>query len=118
MDGSTIVEKLYKDKNGNIYSVSPIQTPKREWVELTKKETEAHLNPVPTVEQLASSARHERDKALKALDEVVSNPLRFSELLEEQRLEVASYRKLLLGVPQQKGFPTAYEMPKAPSWLT
>ncbi len=85
---------------------------------MTKEEVHNHLNPLPTAVQLASSARYERDRALKALDEVVSNPLRFSELLEEQRLEAATYRKLLLDIPQQKGFPTTYEMPKAPSWLS
>ena len=39
------MNKLYKDTQGNIYAVSPIQQPKEEWVALTKKETEAHLNP-------------------------------------------------------------------------
>lgn len=74
--------------------------------------------PVPTTEQLASNIRRERDRALKALDVVVSNPLRFSELPEEQRGEAATYRRLLLDVPQQKGFPTTYEIPKTPSWLS
>ena len=37
--------KYYKDKDGNIYAVSLIQTPDKDWVALTKKETEAHLNP-------------------------------------------------------------------------
>ncbi len=39
------MEKLYKDKNGNIYSVSPIQAPKKEWIALTETEVETHLNP-------------------------------------------------------------------------
>ena len=43
------MNKLYKDKHGNIYAISPIQTPKKEWVALTKEETEAHLDPTPTV---------------------------------------------------------------------
>lgn len=37
--------KYYRDTQGNIYAVSPIQTPDKEWVALTKEETEAHLNP-------------------------------------------------------------------------
>ena len=37
------MDKLYKDKNGNIYAVSPIQTPKQEWVALTETEVE-HQN--------------------------------------------------------------------------
>lgn len=39
------MDKLYRDKNGNIYAVSPIQTPKQEWAALTETEVEAHLNP-------------------------------------------------------------------------
>ena len=84
---------------------------------MSETEVEAHLNPIPSDEQLASSARYERDKALKVLDEVVSNPLRFSELLEEQRIEAATYRKLLLDIPQQKSFPVSYSFPKTPEWL-
>lgn len=38
--------KYFKDeKTGEVYAVSPIQTPEKEWVKLTKKEAEAHLNP-------------------------------------------------------------------------
>ena len=85
---------------------------------MSKEEVHRHLNPSPTTVQLASHARYKRDKALKALDEVVSNPLRFSELLEEQRLEAASYRKLLLDIPQQKSFPASYSFPKTPEWLS
>lgn len=115
--------KYFKDKKTNeVYAYDQEQVDggwvKDGLVSMTETEVEAHLNPVPTAEQLASSARYERDKALKVLDGVVSNPLRFSELLEEQRSEAATYRKLLLDIPQQKGFPTTYEMPKAPSWLS
>lgn len=114
--------KYYKSMQGEVYAYET-EEERQEWgttdlIALTSEEVDSLLNPVPTVEQLASSVRYERDKALKVLDEVVSNPLRFSELLEEQRLEAATYRKLLLGVPQQKGFPTTYEMPEAPSWLS
>jgi hypothetical protein len=42
--------KYFKDKNRNIYAVSPIQTPKQEWVALTETEVEAHLNPIPTTD--------------------------------------------------------------------
>lgn len=112
----------YKRKTGEVYAYET-EEERQEWgtedlVAMSPEEVDVHLNPVPTIEQLASFARYERDKALKALDEVVSNPLRFGELLEEQRLEAATYRKLLLDVPQQEGFPATYEMPKAPSWLS
>ena len=39
------MNKLYKDTQGNIYAISPIQAPKKDWAALTEKETEAHLNP-------------------------------------------------------------------------
>ena len=111
----------YKNTQGVVYAYET-EDERQEWgapdlVPMTSEEPEAHLNPVPTAEQLASSARHERDKALKTLDEVVTNPFRFNELLEEQRLEAASYRRFLLDIPQQKSFPTSYTFPKTPEWL-
>ena len=111
----------YKSKTGEVFAYETEEERKQfgssDLKPMTKEEVHSHLNPVPTDEQLASSARYERDRALKVLDEVVSNPLRFSELLEEQQLEAATYRKLLLDVPQQKDFPSTYEMPKTPEWL-
>lgn len=59
--------KYFKDKNGNIYAVSPIQQQQDGWVKLTKKETEAHLNPTPTNEQLAVTARAERDRLIESV---------------------------------------------------
>ena len=112
----------YKSKTGEVYAYETEEDRKQfgnsDLKHMSKEEVHRHLNPIPTADQLASSVRYVRDKALKVLDGVVSNPLRFSELLEEHRLEAATYRKLLLDVPQQKGFPTTYEIPKAPSWLT
>ena len=113
----------FKDKNTcEVYAYDQEQIDggwvKEGMVQMTDEEVHSHLHPTPTVEQLASTARYERDKALKALDEVVSNPLRFGDLLEEQRLEAATYRRLLLDVPQQERFPTTYEMPEVPSWLS
>ena len=43
------MSKLYKDNQNNIHSVSPIQKPKPDWIELTEAETYAHLNPPPVV---------------------------------------------------------------------
>ena len=55
--------KYYRDTAGNIYAVSPIQTPKKEWVALTKKETEAHLKPKePTNEEKAEQLKRDADK--------------------------------------------------------
>ena len=58
----------YKDNQGNIYAVSPIQTPKKEWVALTKKEIEAHLNPQPTTEQILAEQIAEAKQYLESTD--------------------------------------------------
>ena len=120
MDGIKLI--YYRSNTGEVFAYETeeerLQFGSSDLKLMSKEEVHRHLNPKPTTDQLASHARYKRDKALIALDEVVSNPLRFSDLLEEQRLEAATYRKLLLDIPQQKSFPSTYEMPKAPSWLT
>ena len=62
------MNKLYKDTKGNIYAVSPIQTPKKQWVALTKKETEAHLNPQQTPEQILAEQIAEAKQYLESTD--------------------------------------------------
>ena len=111
------MNKLYRDAQGIIYAYNAIQTPKEGLVELTKKETEALLNPQPTSEQLAEQGRDERDSALRVLDTFVSNPLRYTGLTEDQKTEAAAYRQALLDVPQQEGFPQEYVMPEVPDFL-
>ena len=60
MERVKIMNKLYKDTQGNIYAVSPIQAPKESWVKLTKKETEAHLKPKePTNEEKAEQLKRD-----------------------------------------------------------
>ena len=110
--------KYYKDTHGSIYAVSPIQTPKKEWVKLTKTEVEAHLNPAPTTEQLADTARAERDRLIESVrwrierhnDEVALNtdPT-------EQLDPLLQYTQALRNVPQQAGFPESVEWPELPS---
>ncbi len=107
--------KYYKSTQGNIYAVSPIQQPKDGWVALTKKETEAHLNPVPTTEQLAEQVRAERDRLIESVrwrierakdEKVLGIPL--TEPLEP----LLQYVQALRDVPQQAGFPESVEWPE------
>lgn len=85
--------------------------------ELTGAELDAHLNPAPTTEQLADTARAERDRLIESVrwrierhnDELVlgSEP---TEPLEP----LLQYTQALRDVPQQVGFPESVEWPPYP----
>ena len=108
------MDKLYKDSAGNIYAVSPIQTPNKDWVALTKKETEAHLNPQPTPEQLADTARAERDRLIESIRwriERHSDELALGREPTEPLEPLLQYAQALRDVPQQEGFPESVEWP-------
>ena len=111
------MNKLYKDTQGNIYAVSPIQTPEKEWVELTKKETESHLNPAPTTEQLADTARAERDRRIESVRwriERHSDELALGSEPTEPLEPLLQYVRALRDVPQQSGFPGDIDWPVNP----
>ena len=61
------------------------------------------------------SARQQRNQLLSAVDRV--NPIWFSGLTTDQKLELSVYRTSLLNVPQQAGFPISIEWPTKPTWL-
>lgn len=86
----------------------------KEMTLMTEEEVEAHINPIPTEEELAQQARWERDTLLSELDKVVTNPLRWNTLTKEQQEELSVYRQVLLDVPQQEGFPYDIEWPTSP----
>ena len=111
------MDKLYKDNQGNIYAVSPIQTPKKEWVKLTKKEAEAHLNPAPTPEQLADTVRAERDRLIESVRwriERHSDEVALGIVPTEPLEPLLQYVQDLRDVPQQAGFPESVEWPECP----
>jgi hypothetical protein len=65
---------------------------------------------------VAMKARLLRNKILQdTVDRV--NPIRYAELTDSQRTEIAAYRQALLDVPQQSGWPATIEWPTQPSWL-
>lgn len=105
---------LYKDTNGNIYSVSPIQQPKDGWKKLTTKEIEAHLNPLP-VPPTADDIRAERDAKIKAVRWRIERALDEKELgipLTEPLEPLLQYVQALRDVPEQAGFPENVEFPE------
>ena len=111
------MNKLYKDTQGNIHAVSPIQAPEKDWVALTKKETEAHLNPVPTTEQLAGTARAERDRLIESVRwriERHNDELALGTEPTEPLEPLLQYVQDLRDVPQQSGFPGDIDWPVNP----
>jgi hypothetical protein len=73
----------------------------------------------PTQEELdavaAADVRAQRDSLLAAqVDPIVSNPLRWADLNAEQQAEWATYRRALLDITAQSGFPHDVVWPSAP----
>jgi hypothetical protein len=74
----------------------------------------------PTQEELdaaaAEAVRAERDAKLAyEIDPIVSNPLRWSDLTAEKQTEWAAYRRALLDITAQGGFPHIVTWPEAPT---
>jgi len=59
--------------------------------------------------------RNIRNKLLEKVDRV--NPIWYATLTSTQQTELATYRKELLDVPQQSGFPNSILWPSPPAWL-
>ena len=64
--------------------------------------------------RLAEDARIRRSLLLKDIDAFVSNPLRWNELTKEKKSEWAEYRKSLLDITDQSGFPETISWPNKP----
>lgn len=77
--------------------------------------------PFSQSDQDARVATFERDtrdlKLVLEVDPIVSNPLRWGDLSEQEQTEVSAYRTALLDVPQQQGFPYTISWPTKPSCL-
>jgi len=58
--------------------------------------------------------RNYRDHLLSQLDVLVSNPIRWNSLTEEEQQAYIDYRQALLDVPQQPGFPEEVAWPELP----
>ena len=64
--------------------------------------------------ELADQLRGQRDQLLLAVDAVAGNSLRWSDLSTEVQADWAAYRRALLDVPQQDGFPNNVAWPAQP----
>jgi hypothetical protein len=74
----------------------------------------------PTQEELDAAAaaivREERDRRLTSdVDPIVSNTLRWADLTAEKQAEWAAYRRALLDLTAQSGFPHSVAWPTAPA---
>ena len=66
-------------------------------------------------ELLAKQARSQRDKMLIAIvDPLATNALRWADLTAEKQAEWVAYRRALLDLPQQEGFPIDITWPTQP----
>lgn len=73
----------------------------------------------PTQEELdaaaAAGVREQRDYLLATqVDPIVSNPLRWADLSAEKQAAWAAYRRALLDITAQAGFPHSVEWPQKP----
>ena len=73
----------------------------------------------PTQEELAAllanEERHARNKRLqREVDPIANNALRWAELTANAQAALGVYRKELLDVPQQAGFPKTHTWPNKP----
>ena len=114
--------KYFKDKNtGEVYAYDQKQIDdgwvKEGLVPLTKTEVEAHLNPVPTTEQLAGTARAKRDRLIESVRwriERHSDELALGSAPTEPLEPLLQYVQSLRDVPQQAGFPGDIDWPVNP----
>lgn len=69
----------------------------------------------PNTKKREKIIRHERDERLYFLDRMVANPLRWEEMDAASRDDIRGYRRRLLDVTRQEGFPTSVRFPEMPA---
>ena len=113
--------KYYKNKTGDVFAYDQKQIDggwvKEGLVPMTATEVEAHMNPVPTPEQLADTARAERDRLIESVRwriERHSDELALGSEPTEPLEPLLQYAQDLRTVPQQEGFPETVEWPQCP----
>lgn len=87
----------------------------REVFEAAKNVASAYVDPPVDIAQLAIDMRTERNRRLREeVDPMVMNSLRWGDLTDEQRQAWADYRRALLDVTEQVGFPETVVWPARP----
>lgn len=111
--GGVKIMKYYKHKTtGEVYAYENEQDREEygpaELALMTQTEVDKHLNPVPSIEQLAANARAKRDSLLSECDwtQMPDAPV--------DKEAWATYRQALRDVPEQAGFPQVIDWPVAP----
>tara|TARA_B100000683_G_C12455148_1_gene541729 strand:+ start:204 stop:611 length:408 start_codon:yes stop_codon:yes gene_type:complete len=74
-----------------------------------------YVEPVLSEEEAALEARTRRNQMLVDLDAIVMSPMRYAEYSESYKESLSAYRKALLDVPQQSGFPNNINWPELSS---
>ena len=99
---------LYKDNKGQVYSISPIQKPKEDWIELTEKEIEEHINPTITEDVVVFNKRLERDTMINNFSwrlDRNSQELELGLNTTDDRIQLLNYIQYLRDIPNEEGFP-------------
>ena len=76
------------------------------------------IQTVLTSDQMVTQQRTTRDFLLSQLDSLISNPLRWESISEQDKNEIGVYRTALLDVPQQAGFPENINWPSTPNFVS
>lgn len=109
--GRTYIEGYYNDNEYYIDQGQPVLLPNRPIDGRPYQFDYATKTWVIDVDVL----RQQRNILLSAVDQI--NPVWYSTLTADQQAELQAYRRALLDVPQQSGFPTDVTWPAKPTWL-
>ena len=111
----------YKNTQGEVYAYET-EAERDQWgapdlAAMTPSEVDVHLNPKPTLEQLAVTARAKRDQLIESVRwriERHSDELALGSEPTEPLEPLLQYTQALRDVPQQAGFPEDVEWPQCP----
>ena len=84
------------------------------WYDWNEKTSDWDYNKASHIASETITQRAKRDELLEQLDKIVSNPLRYNSFDKTIQTKLATYRNLLLNVPQQDGFPLSIMWPTNP----